>query len=449
MRITHFQHSSIAVPLLLTRVRERIRYFLAVLFCSRPWFVVFIVIAGCGQVKQLDEVQPDADLAVDVPTEGVDDSPVIQVAAQDPVEMDSVSGDVVFKTLTSNSWSNAPTRERPFGFCPVGEGDSEFRFLASGEYQHQWHSLASGETVIKASGRWMLQQGHDKKWLACLDSGERHPITLFGDGRIQLDGWKYPWQKLEPETNTKSLLNLDVIIFPDEVKKRNGVLTSREWHRANDVNLDRFPAKIVFREDFTYMAYSATGREFPIGTWYATSQAASASGPRDPDGEGEYLKNYGSYFRIEIDHADQLIIESAPYDPKERIGSKGTIWQFGGYSNIRVRVDYDVPIRCGVPCQFDIHFSEMPEMTLQRFSITKEYDHGYRRPDGSIAQVEEIAALDLMETMMHTGESKSFKVNVTFPESGDRSYYLNALIRGATQHWDEREAMTFRILEPE
>lgn len=86
---------------------------------------------------------------------------------------------------------------------------------------------------------------------------------------------------------------------------------------------------------------------------------------------------------------------------------------------------------------------------MQRFSITKEYDHRYRRPDGTIAPVDEVAALDLKETYVQAGESKSFSFTVTFPESGVHSYYLNALLRGATQHWDEREAMTFRVLEPE
>jgi hypothetical protein len=255
---------------------------------------------------------------------------------------------------------------------------------------------------------------------------------------------------LERSPNARSLNELDAITLPEEVRTRNAVLTSRVWHRANDVNLERFPATIEFRDDFTYIAFSASGRNYPVGRWYATSRSVFAAGPRDSSGEGDYLSNYGTYLRINIERADQLIVENAPYVPKEHLGSTGTIWHFGGHGKpIHVQVDYDMPIRRGVPCQIDIHFVSAPEMHLQRFSITKEYDHGYRRPDGTIAPVDEMAALDLKETYVPTGESKSFSFTVMFPEAGVHSYYLNALLRGATQHWDEREAMTFRILEPE
>ncbi len=110
-----------------------------------------------------------------------------------PKAIDSTRGDVIFSLLTSQTWtSRAPDHKHPFGMCPVGEGDSEFRFLADGSYEHLWIPLVGRETVIKATGRWNLQRGHDKKWFACIDNGERHVVTLLEQGIVQLDGFKYP-----------------------------------------------------------------------------------------------------------------------------------------------------------------------------------------------------------------------------------------------------------------
>ncbi len=171
-------------------------------------------------------------------------------------------------------------------------------------------------------------------------------------------------------------------------------------------------------------------------------------GPPDAHGESDYLKKYGAYLRISISNAEQLVVGNTPYVPQDLIGKKGTIYHFGGHGPpIRIQVEYAMPIRRGIPCRFDVHFISAPDMTLQRFSITKEYDHGYRKPDGTIADVDELAAINLKNVTLHEGESKSFSVDVVFPQVGDHWYYLNAMIKGPTQNWDEREAFSFRILE--
>ncbi len=363
-----------------------------------------------------------------------------------PKAIDSTRGDVVFSLLTSQVWSNRPSDQKhPFGMCPVGEGDSEFRFMADGTYEHRWIPLAGGETVVRAKGRWNLQLGHDKMWIACLDNGERHVVTLMEGGSIRLDGFKYPSSKLDTPA-AKSLHELPAISLPAEVEQRNSILSSRVWHRANDIDLDRFPATIEFRSDFTYLAHSAAGRAYPIGTWYATADKVFAVGQPDAQGESYNLKSYGAYLPVVISNADQLVIGNTPYVPHESISGKGTIHHFGGHGPpIRVQVEYAMPIRQGIPCRFDVHFISAPDMTLQRFSVTKQYDHGYRKPDGTIAQVDELAAIDLKNVTLKAGESKSFSVDVVFPQAGDHSYYLNAMIKGTSQHWDEREAVCFRI----
>ena len=332
--------------------------------------------------------------------------------------------------------------------CLVGEGASEFRFLPDGSHEHRWIPEAEGAPIVKAKGRWNLQSGHDKKWLACFDNGERHVVTLLEGGSIRLDGFKFPKSKLEAQPETKSLDELPAISLPDEVQRRNSILGSRVWHRANDINLDRYPATIVFRPDFTYLAHSATGSAYPIGVWYATADIVFTDGPPAPHGESDNLKKYGAYLPVVISSADQLVIGNTPYVPHDSIGGKGTIHHFGGYgSPIRVQVEYAMPIRRGIPCRFDVHFISAPDMTLERFSLTAEYDHGYRKPDGTIARVDELAAISLNNVTLKEGESKSFSVDVVFPEAGDHWYYLNAMLKGTSQFWDEREAVRFRILD--
>lgn len=76
-------------------------------------------------------------------------------------------------------------------------------------------------------------------------------------------------------------------------------------------------------------------------------------------------------------------------------------------------------------------------------------DLRFRKPDGTLARVEELAAINLINLTFKEGESKSFSVDVVFPEAADHWYYLNAMINGTLQSWDEREAVCFRILERE
>jgi hypothetical protein len=205
---------------------------------------------------------------------------------------------------------------------------------------------------------------------------------------------------------------------------------------------------IEFRDDFTYIAEYASGRAVPTGTWYATIDSVVMNGTPDAPGETAYIKN-GDYFRVMISNADQLVINNSPYVPQERLSERGTILHFGGHGEpICVRVEYKMPIRRGIPCRFDVRFISAPNMTLQRFSLTKEFEHGYRLPDGTFAPVDELAAINLNNRTLDVGESKSFSVDVVFPEAGDQYYYLNAMIKGQ-QNWDEREAVLFRILEKE
>lgn len=172
-------------------------------------------------------------------------------------------------------------------------------------------------------------------------------------------------------------------------------------------------------------------------------------GPPDPHSESDYLKQ-GAHLPVVILNADQLVISNTPYLPHEAIGRMGTIHHFGGHGPpIRVQIEYAMPIRRGVPCRFDVHFISAPDMTLERFSLTKEFDHGYRKPDGALARVEELAAINLNNVILTEGESKSFSVDVVFPQAGDHWYYFNAMIKGTSQCWDEREAVCFRILDKE
>ncbi len=163
--------------------------------------------------------------------------------------------------------------------------------------------------------------------------------------------------------------------------------------RANDLNTDRFPAQIQFLNDHTFVAHSIDGREYPLGTWYASTTSALATGPNDPQGESPSLKNYGARLPIKIVSREQLDIDGTAYVAKERLSDRGEIWL--GHDHPRIRIEYPMPIRRGVPCRFDVHFVNVPPVKLQRFSVTKNFEHNYRKPGGELSEVSELSAIDL------------------------------------------------------
>lgn len=367
----------------------------------------------------------------------------------EPKAIDSSQGTVILSKLTAHIFSNrAPGFKHPFGLCPVGEGDSEFTFSANGHYEHRWIPLSGEKPLVRVSGKWNLQPGPNGTWLACFDSGERHLVTLFDSGAIQLDGWKYPLRKVAAGPESLSVDGLPAIQLPESIKQRIAVLTSHAWYRQNDVNLDRYPAMIEFQKDFTYKAYTPSGRSYPAGFWYASADKIHLTGPRDEHGESDYLRDEGAHAAIEIDNPNRIIIDSAPYVTKEQLSTKGVIWSIGGYKKeLTVRIEYDMPIRKGIPCRFEVTFVQTPNMIAQRFSVTNGFEYEYRKPDSPIKSAKEIAAVNLNDTLIGEQETKSFSLDVTFPESGQHTYYLNALIKGPTQNWDLNEAFTFQVLQ--
>jgi hypothetical protein len=149
---------------------------------------------------------------------------------------------------------------------------------------------------------------------------------------------------------------------------------------------------------------------------------------------------------IKIVSDDLIIIDNTPYLAKENLGRRGQFW-LRNYDNNSIRIEYDMPIQRGVPCRFDVHFENAANLTLQRISFTKNFEHNYRLPSRQLAPVDELAALDLKETKLDVGQSKTFSLNVTFPAAGEHAYYINVMIDGETQSWDKREVCMFHIVE--
>jgi hypothetical protein len=116
-----------------------------------------------------------------------------------------------------------------------------------------------------------------------------------------------------------------------------------------------------------------------------------------------------------------------------------------------VHVEYDMPIRKGVPAKFDVTVTNirLGEVILQRFSLTREYGHDYRRADRTLQaeKVAELAALDLGEAVLARGETKTFSLSVTFPKAGRQRWYVNAMVLGPSQAWDNMQGYTFDIRE--
>ncbi len=357
-------------------------------------------------------------------------------------EVEAPSGEDIFKLLTSHVWTNWEPGQKSSPFCAVGEGESLFHFHANGLYERRQ------PTALDEGGRWNLQPGPYQRWLVCLDNGERHLVKVFENNIIQLDDlqFQYPKQRIEPRADAKDFKSMEPLTLSGTLLDLKSILTARTWYRANDVNTSMYPATIDFLDDYTYVARSINGRQYPTGIWQATTTSALARGPVDAEGEGDYLKNYGAHLPIKLEGRDQLIIAGTPYLPKERLSSQGVLW-LTGHQHLRVRVEYQKPIRRGVACRFDVYFVNLPDLSLQRFSVTKNYDHSYRLPNKELGKVEELAAIDLGNTQTGVGESKSFTLNVTFPEAGNQLYYLNAMMAGTTQHWDMRNVVEFRVTD--
>jgi hypothetical protein len=121
---------------------------------------------------------------------------------------------------------------------------------------------------------------------------------------------------------------------------------------------------------------------------------------------------------------------------------KGVIWAVGGYEGvIRIRIEYDVPLRPGKANRFNVEMTNVrPDygdaaVTLERFFITDLFpsDDPRINPVGTV--VHETAVQDLRNTRLERDQKHQFSVNVLLPAKAS-GFYVNVLTKCPSQRFD-------------
>jgi hypothetical protein len=220
--------------------------------------------------------------------------------------------------------------------------------------------------------------------------------------------------------------------------------------RANDCDLRREPTQVRFNRDWSYVASYRHGQCTSDGHWFATIDEARAisfeSHCDDRPGSGT--------IQLTVEWIDdrRILVNHDLYLPEGTSLSRGILWSLLGFKETVIRIEYDMPIRAGVPTQFTVTITNASESVLQleRFSLTDNYNHYGRSvgdPGKPLVLTQEIAGQDLHRVELAPGESHVFPLDVTFPLPGPKSIYLNTLISGTTQNWDTHQSVEMTIRE--
>lgn len=344
----------------------------------------------------------------------------------------------IFLALTANSWTGLPPN-RP-AFPPMDYSVASYR--ADGTWSFEFFT---DYHIPAEMGKWNLQfvQG---QWYLCRDDGARGAIGLNDDRTIKLGFGKfYPHEPLKREPGQKAAKLPKLVLVPEvqEIVRR---LTAHKWKRANDMDLFMEPTLVEFRPDWTFAATYRGGECTSAGTWYATAKEIGAHSPtgrcdRPSDNSS------GDWLTAQVIDDGRILVNWDLYVPESEPLPRGILWALFGYSDVvRIRIEYDMPIRRGVPAAFDVTFTNLGSepLTLERFSLTREYSN-YGRSVGDRGKKlelpgDEVVAHDLAGKVLQTGESHSFRLNVTFPEAGQPGFYFNALVSGTSQNWDTHQS---------
>ena len=340
-----------------------------------------------------------------------------------------------FAQLTRNSWTTVVKS----GFHP---DRFVYRFCANGSYRVDY--LTDVE-VKPGEGKWNFLQDDEGTWWIIFDNGQRERFLLNDDGTLTFMNKQLHVDK--PLDQTRTVEQLAPIKVSDSVQKIAKHLCANPWQRSNDVNLSTQPTLVEFRPDWTYTTTYRYGKCRNQGDWYATShpliarfgaakiRADSLHSECDTRGPGR------EQLRIEIIDGIGVLINSELYVPQEAATNKAVIWAIFGRESIRVSVHYDMPIVQGVPHRFDVEFrivKSISELTLQRFSLTEKYDHGYRLANHKLGDVAEIAATDLNSKVLKHGDVHKASITATFDKPGTQYLYFNAMMFNIRQDWDAR-----------
>jgi hypothetical protein len=351
----------------------------------------------------------------------------------------------IFQALTAHTWTTA----RPGADHRPGPDHHVWAFAPDGTWTTQH---ITDFTTTPRTGKWNLQGGSRHAagdWFVCFDDGRRVRFAARADGSL---GWHYPDKPVTPDPRY-SVAALPPLTLAAEVVRTAAQLTARGWKRANDLDLRREPTLVRFAPDWTYAADYRHGQCTSLGTWYATADEIQAS---SPDGHCDARPGTGGdQFSASVIDDARILISGDLYVPEDKPVERGVIWALFGYEQVTpIRIQYDMPLRKGVPARFDVTITNKGRwpLTLQRFSLTGEYsNYGRDAGGGGKAAVppKEIAAVNLANLELAPEKSHAFALEATFPEAGERWLYFNALVSGPTQNWDTHTAHELTVRRAE
>jgi hypothetical protein len=414
--------------------------------CRTVWLMfiwpmlIGLTCAGCQRgpttmSPKAAEVEGDQAVVASEPSAEQQD---LQVPTQQAAEAERI-----FETLTSTSWTTLPPK-RP-AFPPLDYSMSTFR--ADGTW---YFDFFTDHHIPTKTGKWNLQfvQG---QWFLCQDDGGRATVAINDDGTLALGfGKLYPHEQLMrlPEQTAQALPPLQLLPEVQEIARR---LTAKTWKRANDVDLRREPTSVSFRPDWTYSAIYRGGACKSEGTWYAKDDEVVATSPSgrcdDRPGTG------GDTLTAKVIDDRKILVNWDLYVPEHEPVPRGIIWGLFGFEQVEIRVEYDMPIRRGMPVRFDVTItnSGREPLQLERFSLSRAYsDYGRSLGDGGKQLVlpdDEIVNHDLAGRVLDPSESHSFDLTAEWEKAGLQWVYFNSLVTGASQNWDVHQAHELTVNE--
>jgi hypothetical protein len=365
-------------------------------------------------------------------------TPISEAAGATP------TADAVFKALTAHTWNTDPPGERQ-------RSAPDYRITTFGADGTWSTEHITDHAIPSRSGRWNLQRDAAGDWNLCRDDGRRDLVILNADGTLTLTfGRLYPARPLNPDPRWTAGTLPAITLGPD-VRRIVGRLTARGWKRANDLDLRMEPTHVRFLGDWTYVATYRQGACTSKGRWYATIGEINAHNPRgrcdDRPGTG------GDQLTAEVIDDRRILVNGDLYVPEDQPVGRGTLWALQGYDPVTaIRIEYDMPVRAGVPIRLDVTITngDNAPLTLERFSLTGRYENYGRDagdPGKALLQPGELAAADLNRVELASGKSHAFTLSATFPGAGVRWVYFNAMISGARQNWDTHCAHELTIGE--
>ncbi len=336
-------------------------------------------------------------------------------------------------------------------WCNISSGmfgsSVSYQLRPDGTYSHRVHTDVP---EVDRHGFWNIEQAPDKTWLLLTDDGQRQPITIHSSTSISIGreggGNLSVCKNEKPKLPPVSIL--PILKIPDFLVEAKRKLTAHRWKKSNDLFLFYLPTQIEFKDDFTYTTTYRNGECQNTGNWQVMSNRKSLilfSANDDKAPCDTRNSRYGESIAGRMLANGNLLTQGDDYYvPENEVLKKNIIWRIFGYDVADIQVQYETPIKAGAPNKIDVKIThaatsdEPGPLTLQKFQILKE-------PPNSSNDNQTIASYDLHDYVLQPGQSRSFSLDVIFPEKGQNFIYIGVSMYGSRQAWNTYESYDFNV----